>query len=56
MHAAAVGFDNVFHHAQANADALRFAAQFGAQPVKTLENFLLLGQGDAGAVVGHRET
>ena len=36
--AAAVGLDDMFHDAQANANALGFAAQFGTAAVKPLEN------------------
>ena len=37
-HPAAVGFDDVFDDAQADADALGFAAQLGAAAVEALED------------------
>jgi hypothetical protein len=50
-HPPAVGFDDVFHNAQANADALRLAPQFGAGAIEALEDLLLLRGWDAVAMV-----
>jgi hypothetical protein len=50
-HPPAVRFNNVFHDAQADADALRLAAQLGPQPVESLKDFLALGHGNAGTLV-----
>ena len=46
-----MGFDDVFHNAQANAHALGLAPQLGAAPVEALEDLLVLGGWDAFAVV-----
>jgi len=42
-----MGFDNMFDDAQADADALRLAAQLGAAPVKPLEYFLVVFRWDS---------
>jgi hypothetical protein len=51
QHLAAVGFDDVFHNAQADADALGLAPQLGAAAVEALEYLLVLGGGNAFTVV-----
>ncbi len=56
QHPAAVGLDDVFHNAQANAHALGLAPQLGAAAVEALEDLLLLGRRDAFAVVLDPET
>jgi hypothetical protein len=53
QHAAAVGLHNMFHNGQTNSDALGFAAQFRAAPVKSLENLPVLLRRNAGALVFH---
>src|SRR5262245_54902016 len=50
-HAAAVRFDDMFYDSQADADALGFAAQFGAAPVKRLEDFPVFLRRNAVAAV-----
>ena len=51
QHAAAVGFNDVLHNAQADADALGLAAQLGAATVEAFEDLLVLGRRNAFAVV-----
>jgi hypothetical protein len=51
QHLAAVGFDDVFHDAQADAYALGLAPQFRAAAVEALEDLLVLGGRNAFAVV-----
>src|SRR2546427_5707225 len=46
-----MGFDDVLHDGQTDADALRFAAQFGAAAIERLEYFLVLFWRNAVAVV-----
>ena len=50
-HPPAMGFNNVFHDGQPDADALGLTSQFGAAPVKWLEDFFVLGWRDAFAMV-----
>ena len=45
-----MGFDDVLHNAQADANTLGLAAQLGATPVETLEDALVFLGGNAGAV------
>ena len=45
----AVRFDDVFDDAQANPDALRFAAQLGAETIEPFKNFLVFMRWNAGA-------
>ena len=51
----AVRLDDVFHDAQADANALGFAAQLGTAPVKPLENLFVLRRRNARAVVGNKQ-
>ena len=48
---AAVGFDGVLDDAEADADALGFAAEFGAETIELFEDALVFGGRDAGAAV-----
>ena len=48
---AAVGFDGVLDDAEADTDALGFAAEFGAEAIELFEDALVFGQGNAGAAV-----
>ena len=50
-HTATVRIDDVFDDGQTDADALGFAAQFGAAAVKRLENLLVLSWRNAFAEV-----
>ena len=50
-HPPAVGFDDVLHDAQPDADALRLAAQLGAASIEAFEDALVFLRRDAGTVV-----
>ena len=49
----AVGFDDMFHDAQTNADARSFTAQFRAETIEALKNLFVLARWNARPVIGN---
>src|SRR4051812_23944127 len=53
---AAVHLGNMFYDGKAEPDALRFPAELGANPIKALEDSLVLRGRNARAVIFHRKS